>query len=235
MTLFGWLRRINGKKSPGGNLSRRSSAARPCLEELEDRATPTTFDTITQVSINITPNFLAQTATETVTASVVNYQTLKSVTSGTLFFNLNGQTATVVLNGTSGTGTLSTSLPLYAVVANQTLGVNFSGATVGSDTYKSSNFLSPVYLNVLNVALPSQIYFRIPPVGINPFFIPFNTSFGGEYNVVSLFSNPITFHYIDPGTIDTLNILGFNLPGSFSSALFGDIQSTVVSAINQLI
>ncbi len=232
MTLLGWLRESNGKRSQGGNLSRRRTTARPRLEELEDRVTPAEINTVTNVTINITPNFLSRMATETVTATVTQSGTTTPVTSGTVAFNLNSQKATVALSPT-GTATFSTSLPLYAVVANQTLAAVYSGGMIGSDELGISGVISPVYLNVLNAALPAQITFGTPPNSIAPPII-FNSA-SGETNTVSLFSFPIKFNYIDPGTIDTFTILGFTLPGSFSSTVFGGLQSVIVSASNQLI
>lgn len=234
MTLFGWLRKSNGKQSQVGSPGRRNqrvSSIRPRLEELEDRVTPAAIDTVTNVAISITPNFLGRTATETVTATVTEAGTTTPVTSGTVAFNLNGQTADAGLSST-GTATFTTSLPLYAVLANQTLGVQYSGAMTATDTFNESMFLSPVYLNVLNAVLPAQITFGTPPTTT---FVPSFNSAGGETNTVSLFSLPIKFNYVDPGTIDNFTILGFTLPGSFSATLFADAQSAIVSASNQLI
>ena len=65
MTLFGWLPKINGKLQRGGNQSCRSTqaqqvaATRLRLEELEERLTPSTFNTTTNVAVGITPSLLA--------------------------------------------------------------------------------------------------------------------------------------------------------------------------------
>jgi hypothetical protein len=231
MTLFGWLRESNGKQSQVGSPGRRSqrvASTRPRLEELEDRVTPATIDTVTNVTISITPNIVSRTATETVTATVTQSGTTTPVTTGTVAFNLNNQTGDAGLSST-GTATFSTTLPLYAVVANQTLAAQYSDPT---DTFNESAFLSPVYLNVLNAVLPSQITFGTPPATTSP---PTFNSASGETNTVSLFSLPITFNYIDPGTIENFTILGFTLPGSLSATLFADAQSAIVSASTQLI
>ncbi len=236
MTLLGWLRESNGKQSQVGSPGRRSqgvASTRPRLEELEDRVTPATIDTVTNVAISITPNFLGRSATETVTATVTEAGTTTPVTSGTIDFNLNGQTATMGLSPT-GTATFSTSLPLYAVIGNQTLAAVYSGTTTATDTFNKSLFLSPVYLNSLNAVLPGKITFETPSATtVLPFF---NSSLPGEVkNTISLFSFPIEFDYIDPGTIEDFTILGLTLPGSFSSAVFGGLQSAIISASTQLI
>ncbi len=107
---------------------------------------PTTFNTTTNVALSITPSFFARTATETITATVTQAGTTTPVTSGNVSFNVNGQTGTAALNS-AGQASFTTTLPLYAVADNQTLQAFYAGATVGSDTFNSSVFLSPVYLN----------------------------------------------------------------------------------------
>jgi hypothetical protein len=231
MTLFGWLHKIHGKRSEGGNISRRSTTARPRLEELEDRVTPAALDTTTNVTISIAPNFVSRAATETITATVTQSGTTTPVTTGSVAFNLNGQTTDAGLSST-GTANFTVSLPLYALVGSQTLAAAYSGATTSTDTFNPSMFLSPVYLNVLNAVLPSQITFGTPP---STTFSPSFNSAGGETNTVSLFSIPIVFKYVDPGTIDTFTILGFTLPGSLSGTVFAGIEATVASVSPQLL
>ncbi len=236
MTLFGWLRKNNGKQSQGGNLSRRSTSARPRLEELEDRVTPAVFDTTTNVAITISPNFLSRTATETITATVTQVPQLGTTTpvpvaAGTVNFNVNGQTGTAALNS-SGQATFSTNLPLYAVVGGQTVEADYQGATTNTDTFNFSSFLSPVYLNALNAVFTSQITFGTPPTTT---FSPSFNSAGGETNNISLFGLPIKFNYVDPGTIENFTLLGLTLPGSFSSTLFAGIENAVVQAAPQLL
>lgn len=231
MSLFGWLRKINGKQEQGGNFSRRSTAARPRLEELEDRVTPATFNTTTNVAISITPNFLSRTATETITATVTQFGTTTPVVAGNVNFNVNGQTGTGALNG-SGQATFSTSLPLYAVVSAQTVGAGYQGATTDTDTFNFSSFLSPVYLNSLNAVFASQITFGTPP---STSFSPSFNSAGGETDNVSLFGLAVKFNYIDPGTIQNFTLLGFTLPGSLSGTLFAGVESAVTSASTQLL
>lgn len=236
MTLFGWLQEINGKLARAGNPDRRGVASCPCLEQLEDRVTPTTFDTITNVAINIAPSLGARTATETITATVTQAgaTTPAPVTSGNVFFNVNGQTGTVGLNS-AGQATFMTTLPLYAVASTQTPQAFYEGATTDTDTFNSSAFLSPVYLNVLNAIFPSNITFVGPPLSqttlpINPY-----GSYKGETDNVSLFAIPIDFNYVDPGTIQTFNLFGLTLSGSFSGTLFAPFESFYISLATQLI
>ena len=86
MTMFGWLRKINDKLWRGGKHDcrttpkQREATAQPCLEYLEDRVTPTTFNTTTNVALSITPSFFARTATETITATVTQAGTTTPVT-----------------------------------------------------------------------------------------------------------------------------------------------------------
>jgi hypothetical protein len=237
MSMFGWLRKINGKQAHGGNRARRNTpaqrdvTARPRLEQLEDRLAPATFNTATNVAINITPNIATATTTETLTATVRQAGTTTPVTSGNVAFNVNGHTGTAALNG-SGQATFTTTLPLYAVATNQTVDAAFAGATVGADTFFSSNFFSPVYLNVLNAFLPSQINFGTPPTATTP--PTFNSAFG-ETDAVSFFGRPIDFHYTDPGTITNFTALGFTFPRSTSATLFAPIESVVASSSGQLL
>jgi hypothetical protein len=115
------------------------------------------------------------------------------------------------LNG-NGQAAFSVALPLFAVANNQTIQVNYQGATIGSDTFSNSVFLSPVYLNVWNEVFPAQITYGTPTSTTS-----FQSS-GGETDDVSVFGFHLKFNYIDPGHINTINWLGFTFPGSFSTA-----------------
>lgn len=240
MTLFHWLRKINGKLSRGSDPNgrnapvQRGSVVRPHLEQLEDRVTPTTFDTVTNIAVGIVPSFAGRTATETITATVTQAGTTTPVTGGTVSFNVNNQTGTAGLNS-AGQASFTTSLPLYAAATTQTPQVFYEGATVGSDTFNSSVFLSPVYLNVLNALFPSNITFVGPPLSqstlpINPY-----GSYKGETDNVTLFFLPVDFNYVDPGTIQTFTLLGITLPGSLSSSVFAQFESFYTSSNIQLI
>ena len=217
MNLFGWLREINGKQSQRGGQGGRDSPARPgattqlLLECLEDRLAPTNFLTTTNVAISITPNFLARTAIETITATVMQQGTSTPVTSGTVALNVNNQMSSAGLNG-NGQAAFSVTLPLFAVANNQTLQANYQGATVGPDTFSGSVFLAPVYLNVLNQLFPAQITYGAPTSTT-----AFQSS-GGETDDISVFGSHLKFNYIDPGRITTISWFGFTFPGSFSAA-----------------
>jgi hypothetical protein len=204
MTLLGWLRKTNKKCE---------TAIRLRLEQLEDRLTPATFDTVTSAAINITPNFIGLNATETVTATVKQQGTGVPVTSGNITFNINNQTGTAALNG-NGQATFSVTLPLFAVGVNQTLQVNYQGTTIGSDTYNASAFLAPVYLNSDNQFLPAQITYGSPTSATS-----FQSS-GGETDALSWFGFPIKFLYVDPGRIQNIVWGAFTLGGE-DSIFFG--------------
>lgn len=197
--------------------ARRDTRVRPCLEHLEDRMVPAAIDTTTNVAIAITPNLFGHTATETITATVTQLGSNTPVTSGNLNFNLNNQQGTVPLNS-NGQATFSVSLPLFAVVNNQTLLASYGGATAGINTFESSAFLSPVYLNMLNGVFASQITFGTPPTPTPP-TTPFNSA-SGEKDAITLLFLPVDFNYIDPGRIDTIDIGGFTIPGAFAT-VFG--------------
>lgn len=235
MALSVWLAKLKGKMARSNNrtrlgtLAQRSMTARPRLEQLEDRLVPATFDTVTNVAISITPNFFARSASETITATVNQAGTTTPVTSGNVAFNLNGKTGMAALNS-SGQATFALTLPSYAVAGNQTLQAAFAGSTTATDTFNSSMFLSPVYLNVMNAVFASQISFGTPPTTATSNF----NSAGGESDKVTFFI-PIDFKYVDPGTIDSFSFLGLTLPGSLSGTLFAPIESAVVSASNQLL
>jgi hypothetical protein len=240
MTMSRWLPKIYEKLWPGGKRDCRSTTAqrvvtaRPCLEDLEDRVIPTTFNTTTNVAVSITPSFFARTATETITATVTQAGTTTPVTSGNVAFNVNGLTGTVALNS-AGQASFTTALPLYAVAGNQSLQGFYAGATVGSDTFNSSVFLSPVYLNVLNALFPSNVTFVGPPLSqsslpINPY-----GSYKGETDSVLLFFVPVDFHYIDPGTIQTFNLFGITFSGSLSAAVFAPYENFYNSLNIQLL
>jgi hypothetical protein len=217
MNLFGWLREVNGflarRRAQGSQSApvQRGATIQPCLECLEDRLALNNFLTTTNVAISITPNFLSRTAIETITATVTQQGTATPVSNGSIAFNVNNQMASAGLNS-NGQATFSVTLPLFAVANNQTLQANFQGATVGSDTFSGSVFLSPVYLNVWNASFPAQITFGTPASTTS-----FQSS-GGETDDVSIFGFHLKFNYVDPGRVNTINLLGFTFPGSFSAA-----------------
>jgi hypothetical protein len=234
MTLFGWLRGINAMLvRRRGQASRNAPVQqgvtiRPRLECLEDRLAPSDFLTTTNVAISITPNMVTRTANETITATVTQQGTTTPVTAGTVAFNVNNQMATAGVNS-NGQAAFSVSLPLYAVATNQTVEASYQGTTVGSDTFLGSQFLAPVYLNVMNWVFASQITFETPTSTSS-----FQSS-GGETDNVSLFGLSVKFNYVDPGTIDNFAVLGFTLPGSLSGTLFASVESFVISSSAQLL
>lgn len=217
MTLFGELRKINGK-----------SASRLYLEQLEDRLTPAVIDTVTNVAINLTPNLAAQTSTETVTATVTlaganTAGTL--VTNGNVAFNLNGQTGTAALNS-NGQAVFTVTLPRLAVETNQILLADYEGATAGVNSFNGSLFLSPVYLNIFNGYLNSNITFTGPPPNQSTLPITQFGTYNGEKDEVTLLTT-FDFNYVDPGTVQNFTIFGLNFPGSFANSLFDLFENAV--------
>ncbi len=202
----GWLRQNNRK--PSGSGSRLTphpvTTVRPRLEPLEDRLSPAA--TSIGVAISIAPNLLTFTATETLTATVTQQGTNTPVTSGIVAFNINNQRGTAALDS-NGQATFAINLPLLSVAQNQTLDVFFQGSG-GADP---SSFISPVYLNIWNAFLPSQLAYG-PPATIATPMPPSLGSTGGETDALFLFGIPVIAHYVDPGIIDSVALNLFLFP-----------------------
>lgn len=211
------------------------------LERLEDRVVPSfVTNTYTNATVQITPGL---TVTETVTATVTPFQGFDSSTGqitsipagatpptgGTVLFNLNNQMQSATLNG-KGQATATFQVPLLAFLTSQTLSVDFLGTSDSSgDVWQGSTFLAPLYKNFDNLLLPGTLTFnqltpqqfyaeRISafqnPSGI-PTTLDSNNTAQGETDSLGLFA----FNYVDPGTINTVTVLGFQLPGSFALQL----------------
>lgn len=184
---------------------------RPRLEQLEDRVAAATFDTVTNVDIKINPTYFFN-AIETITATLTQAGTNTPVTSGNVVFNLNNRTATAPLND-AGAASFTTTLPLLAVATNQTVQAFYEGAATGSDTFNSSVFFSPVYLNQWNAFLLSFISFAGPPPAQSTLPINSYGSYNGE-NDMFLYNVPgspvgetfILVHYVDPGVIQSIRL-----------------------------
>jgi hypothetical protein len=163
-------------------------------------------------------------------------------TGGTVIFNLNNlqQAATVNSNGQA---TATFQVPFLAFLTSQTLSVNYQGFTDGSgNQWFSSSFVAPLYknfdnlifvfknLNVLpsstitfNQLTPQQVYAdKFQEYTTNPATFPATTS--PPYNTAngetdSLFNGLVVFNYVDPGTINTVTVLGLAFSGSVASQL----------------
>jgi len=179
-------------------------SVRPQLEPLEDRLSPTASSI--GVAINITPNLLTFTARETITATVTQQGSNTPVTSGTVSFNVNSQQGAALLNS-NGQATFAVNLPLFAVGFNQTLDVAFQGSAAADP----SSFVTPVYLNLWNAVLPSQLTYG-PPTTIPTSSAPSLGSTGGESDALFLFDIPVVAHYVDPGLIDSVAFNVFLFP-----------------------
>lgn len=206
-----------------------------------------TANTYTNASVQITPNVSRLSVTETVTATVTTIPFTNTTTGmttpvpsgagnnatgGTVLFNLNNQQASANLNS-NGQATATFTVPLLAFLTSQTLELSYQGfAPDSSSSYNSSSFLAPLYLNFDNLMFSSMLTFnQLTPqqqagtftttggpsgFGVQTSLPSFYTA-QGETN--SLLNGLIKFNYVDPGTIDTVSVLGFNLPGIFAFEL----------------
>jgi hypothetical protein len=208
MNLFVWLRKISGMQARGGNRPRRnrpaqrSATTRPCLEPLEDRLTPSTFDTVTNAFIWTNPSN-SERGIERITAVVTQAGTGAPVTNGNVVFSVNGNAiATVPLNS-SGYAQIDIAQTPSALSSTQTVQASYQGATVGADTINASAFSSNVYLNMWNAMSTSFISFAGP------------AGSGDIENDDCLFFNSpsptgqpfLLVQYVDPGMIAA--VMGF--------------------------
>jgi hypothetical protein len=194
------------------------------LEHLEERLTPTTFNTTTNAAVSISPNFFARTANETITATVTQGGTNALVTSGNVAFNINGQT------GDSGAQQRRAGkLHDYAALVRRRQQPDAAGFLRGCNCrlrhFQQQRFsLAHISHNILNALFPSNITFVGPPTSqsslpINPY-----GSFNGETNSVLLVFVPVDFHYVNPGTIQTFDLFGITFSGYFSAAVFAPYE-----------
>jgi hypothetical protein len=217
--------------------------ARPCLEELEGRLTPSTLvSTYTDVSVQVAPSFFSGTVKETVTATVKNVPSFDPTTgqttpvpsgagpaSGTVLFNLNNQMQNAQLNS-NGQATVSFTLPIFAVLTSQTLEADYLGTpssiTPPDFIFNGSTFLAPLYMNFNNILFSATLTFgQLTPQQTAP---PMSNPIGGQPTSLPLFNTAqgetdsfgiVNFLYIDPGVINQVEVFGFTLPGSFAAQL----------------
>ncbi len=232
--LTDWLR-----KRPEVKTSKTRSSARLRLEELEDRVVPSfTTATYTDATVQITPGL---TVTETVTVKVTPFQGFDSSTgqitpiptgataptNGTVLFDLNGQMQSATLNS-NGQATATFQVPLLAFLTSQFLEAQYLGSSNSTgDVWQESTFFAPLYKNWTNVLTagtltfnqltPQQVYAEEISVFQNPSgmpttLVPSHTA-QGEKDTIATPVGPVTFNYVDPGTIDTISALGMQFPG----------------------
>jgi hypothetical protein len=206
-------------------------STRLCLEELESRLTPSSVGTYTNAVVQVTPNFLSGTVTETITATVTNATVFNPFTgvttppgtgtpTGTVLVNLNNQQQSAALNS-NGQATISFTLPLVTVLTSQHLTIDYEGS--GTNPGDFSEFTAPLYMNFDNLILPATLTFgQLSPQQVQP------TVSGGQVTALRLQNTAqgmtenyglFTFQYVDPGVISNVQIFGFTLPGSFAAAL----------------
>jgi hypothetical protein len=236
MSSFPWLNALRGEGAPStsGNRPR----IRPALEALEDRITPTTFGTYTNVTVQIIPNLFSFTMTEKVTANVSVNGTIDTTTgaftpgggppvsTGRVLFSLNNQQQSAGVNG-SGQATATFTLPLLVLIADQTLQASYQPliyTTPPADVFSASEFLAPLYTNFDNLIFIATLSFGtlthqqqtgISNTTTGVVVLPsFNTAQGETDSM-----GPLSFHYDDPGTITTFQNFGFTFPGSLAFAV----------------
>lgn len=220
--------------------TRPRSSSPPRIEELEPRLTPSSsglydqtppYTTVTNASVQIIPNLSSMTVTEKVTATVSNApewggSNWLAVPPGTpnpngnVHFNLNNQQQTVALDNNS-QATATFTMPMLGFIAPQELTVQYLGGyenPSGTLAYRPSYFNSPLYMNFDNVLLPADLTFT--PLSSQQTSIGYGnrppyTSVNGETDNFGLFS----FQYADPGFIESVQILGLQLPGIFAVEL----------------
>jgi hypothetical protein len=238
MFLTHLLNAVLGKRStPRMSESRPSTRLR--LEELEDRLTPSPIfaGTDTNASIQVTPNLGAGTVTEKVTISVTTAPTFNPLTgqitpvpagagtpTGTVLVNLNNQQQQLTLDSKA-QATATFTVPLLSILSSQELTAEYTGAFGSSSSnFGGSEFNAPIYMNYDNLFLPATITFdQLSPQQQSFSFnssgqvtsLPLVHTANGETESFGMFS----YHYVDPGTIDSVDVGGMHLPGIFATAL----------------
>ncbi|HEY7314836.1 MAG TPA: hypothetical protein VH643_36155 [Gemmataceae bacterium] len=203
-------------------------------------ATPTPIfaATATNASVQVTPNLAAGTVTEKVTVSVTTTPQFNSsngqiipvpagagTPSGKVFVNLNNQQQSQTLDS-KGDATFTFTLPILSVLSSQSLAVEYTGSfnSSSSNEYGFSAFSAPLYMNYDNLFLPATLTFgQLTPqqqassfnssgqqVGLPPY-----STAQGETDNFGLFS----CQYGDPGVINNVDVLGFQLPGMVAMEL----------------
>jgi hypothetical protein len=215
----------------------RPSTTQPSLEELESRFTPSAafppylvppvyFESYTDATVQVTPNLFSGTVTETITATVTSTINGSLPYPSRVLFNLNNLSQSAQLNSNN-QATASFTLPILALFTSQTLDVQYTGGERGQVVpfiVSPSDFRAPLYMNFDNLFLPAILSFghltqqQLNPTVDNtgrPTGLPsFNTA-QGETENFGIFS----FHYTDPGIIDSVTVGSMTLPGIFAFAL----------------
>jgi hypothetical protein len=163
-------------------------------------------------------------------------------TSGIVLFTLDNQVKSATLNA-NGQATATFQVPLLAFFASQQiLDVYYNGsADVANQNFWFSNtFRAPLYTNFDNLLLPGTLTFaqltpqqvyasdinffqnmnsNPPPQSFPTTFAPNSPFYTVNGETDSLGNNLFSFNYVDPGVINTVNVLGFQLPGIFALQL----------------
>jgi hypothetical protein len=104
-------------------------------------------------------------------------------------------------------------VPKSALSTTQTVQAVYEGATVGTNTFSSSGFVSPVFLNVFNTLVTSFINFPGGPLNPSNPSVNANGSNSnlGQNDALLFFQQPsptgdffVIVHYMDPGVITSI-------------------------------
>ncbi|HEY7327826.1 MAG TPA: hypothetical protein VH592_09315 [Gemmataceae bacterium] len=218
MTPFVRLQKINAMPKRSGNHDRpttpaqRSATTQPRLEQLEDRLAPATFGTVTDLTMWINPSF-SEMGIERLTAFVTQAGTNAPVTSGNVVFSINNIPVGTAKLTSTGFAQIDTAVPKSALSTTQTVQAVYEGATVGTNTFSSSGFVSPVFLNVFNTLVTSFINFPGGPLNPSNPSVNANGSNSnlGQNDALLFFQQPsptgdffVIVHYMDPGVITSI-------------------------------
>jgi hypothetical protein len=213
------------------------------LEELEDRVVPAFFAaTYTNASVQVMLSGF--NVTEKVTATVTTTPSFdpftgvttpipagagNNPTAGGVLFSLNNSQSSVASVDANGQATATFTVPLLAFLTSQTLQVRYLGSFPASgNDYGESQFLAPLYLNFDNLMFGGNITFnQLTPQQVSGTFLtvsPFTQTALGSFNTAqgetnSVLNGLIKFNYVDPGSIDSVSVFGFNITGGITAEL----------------
>ena len=208
-----------------------------------------TAATYVNPTVRITPGFtVTETVTATVRTfpAFLNGQITPipagafNPTSGIVLFTLDNQVRSATLNA-NGQATATFQIPLLAFFTAQKLDVYYNGfIDQANDQWLPRTARTSLYTNFDNLLLPGTLTFaqltpqqvyasdinffqnmnsNPPPQSFPTTFAPNSPFYTVNGETDSLGNNLFSFNYVDPGVINTVNVLGFQLPGIFALQL----------------